>query len=358
MRIVFDVYELVPGQGKSMGIYNYAKNLLKAMLAVMDANTELLVLCNGKNQADFSYPNPAVSTIALGSGAPGKIARLGWFFGGAALTIRKLQADVYFSPKGFCPKGLKALSPGIKTAVVIHDLIPLWYAEHFPGHFGRLEELFINSSIVASAKYADKIIAISQTSADDIAARTGRKQRVSVVYNGVSITEPGPRPVAEPYIFAMTSPLPHKNAAGVLAGYQAYRALVTAPLPLYVCGSNATDQAGVTPLKNLSDADLHAYYANAELFVFLSFIEGFGFPPVEALAHGTAVLCSDIPSLREISQGMANYVDVQETTEIGRKIAELLTQENTAELRNQRITILDAYTWPACANGVLNVLTN
>ncbi|QWF71116.1 glycosyltransferase family 4 protein [Methylomonas paludis] len=358
MRIIFDAYELIQGQGKSLGIYNYAKNLLKALVEEIDDKTELLVICNSANQHDFSYQHPRVRTILVSATPPRKIARLIWFFGRAAIETRKLQADVYFSPKGFCPKLLKTLSPALKTVVIIHDLIPLWYAEHFPGYFGRLEEWFINNSIVSSTKYADRIIAISQATRDDIAARTGRTQGVAMIYNGISVPAPGPRPYPHPYIFAMSSTLPHKNAEGILAAYQAYRHQTDSPLPLFICGIETTAQDGVTSIKAAYASELHAYFAYAELFLFLSFTEGFGFPPLEALAHGTPVLCSDIPVLREISKGTANYVALDDSAAIGRKIVELLNQENSVELQNQRRAVLNEFTWAACAKGVLKSILN
>ena len=355
MRIVFDTYELIPGLGKSIGIYNYAKNLFKALLQAIDDETEIIVLCNDANLADFSAKHKSAHTLIIAD-APGKISRLLWLFGRAAVEIKNLKADVYLSPKGFLPMGINLFSPGIRTAVVIHDLIPLWYREHYPGQFGWLEEQFINRSILGSAKSADMVIAISQATATDIVNRTGRKNGISVVHNGIAITRPGPMPFPQPYIFAMTSDLPHKNANGILAAYQTYRHLTDTPLPLVVCGISDPNQPGVTAVKGLDDTTLHGYYAHAELFVFLSLIEGFGFPPVEALAHGTKVLCSDIPALREVAKGLASYVAPNEPVAVAEKMAELLAQKDSAAKREQRMAILQEYSWAACADGVLDAI--
>jgi glycosyltransferase involved in cell wall biosynthesis len=355
MRIVFDAYELVLGQGKSIGIYNYAKNLLKAMPQALDDGAEIVVLCNSLNYADFKCEHPAVSYVTI-SKLPDKFARLAWFFGQAAVTVKKLAADVYFSPKGFLPIGMRLVSPQIKTVIVIHDLIPLWYADHYPGYFGRFEELFINNAISSSIKRANHVIAISGATADDITARFGTGVPLSMAHNGVSIHAPGPRPYDKPYIFAMASQLPHKNAAGVLAAYRAYRTLAADPLPLFFCGIAAADQEGVTAVKSLFDEQLHAYYAYADLFLFLSLIEGFGFPPVEALAHGTPVLCSDIPALREVAKDLAAYADPRNPEQAGAKIAELLAAENSPARREARKKISQEFTWLSCAISILNTI--
>ena len=231
MRIAFDVYELIPGQGKSIGIYNYAKNLLKALVQVIDDKTEIFVICNAANFADFTYDHEAVTNILISGGSPGKVDRLIWLYGRAAFMVKKLGADVYFSPKGFLPKAIKLFSPGSKTIIVIHDLIPLWYAEHYPGYFGWFEEMVVNHLIISSAKFADSGIAISHATADEIADRLGRKNGISIVHNGIPVTKPGPRPLDQPYIFALASRFPHKNTEGLLAAYRAYRAQVDAPLP-------------------------------------------------------------------------------------------------------------------------------
>jgi len=65
------------------------------------------------------------------------------------------------------------------------------------------------------------------------------------------------------------------------------------------------------------------------------------------------VLCSDIPVLREVSQGLANYVPPNEPETVALKMVALLAQENSAANRQQRMAIVDKYTWASCAAGVL-----
>lgn len=355
MRIVFDAYELLPGQGKSIGIYNYAKNLLNALAQILADDSEIVVICNTLNIADFNPTHPAISIKLIPNDAS-KIRRLAWLYGRAAWEIKQLKADIYFSPKGFLPLGIKMLSAKTKSAVVIHDLIPLWYKQHYPHYFGRLEELFINHAISNSVKQADLIIAISQFTAADITQRLGREKNIVTVYNGVLITEPGPRPYAQPYLFAMSSRLPHKNADGILQAYQLYRANTDKPLPLIICGISDPQQTGVIAVQGLDEPSLHAYYAYAEGFIFLSLIEGFGFPPIEALAHGTPVLCSDIEVLREIAQDQANYADLDQPALIAEKINILVNQDHTDASKEKRRQILEKYTWSSCANGILKTL--
>ncbi len=354
LRVFFDAYELAPGAGKSLGIYNYAKNLLRALVEVSEETVEFVVACNGACAPDFDIRHSRVDMKIFRDEAPGKLARQLWLRVGAAVEVRRQQADVYFSPKGFLPNGLHLFSPRTRSVVVTHDLIPLWYAEHFPGYFGWVEELVVNHGLTQSILGADRIIAISQATATDIRNRLGRIEGVTVVHNGIPTTAPGNPPLSVPFIFAIASGLPHKNAVGVLEAYQHYRGLVQDPLPLVLCGSDSHGAPGVQAVRGLSDADLHGYYAHARLFVFLSRIEGFGFPPVEAMSHGTPVLCSDIPSLREVTCGAACYVSPDDPQSAAAQIAELLAGPIPDKFEIAKIA--ERYSWEFCARGILNVL--
>lgn len=353
LRIFFDAYELAPGVGKSIGIYNYAKNLFRALVENLGNSIELTVACNSACAPDFDASHPSVKLQVLRQGAPSTLARQLWLRGGAALAFRRNRSDIYFSPKGFLPNGIRLLSPRAKSAVVVHDLIPLWYAEKHPGHFGQLEQLVVNQGLSHSVRKADCVIAISGATATDIERRLGRSAGVVVVHNGVPVTPPGLPPLSGPYVFAVTSSFPHKNASGVLAAYSAYRQLTDTPIPLVVCGIDDPLLPGVVALKGLSDTAMHGCYANARLVLFLSFVEGFGFPPVEAMTHGTQALCSDIPSLREVTRGAAFYAPPDDPQKVGRKLHELLAQP--APDRKATAAAVAGFSWDACARGILDV---
>lgn len=354
LRYLFDAYELAPGAGKSIGIYNYAKNLWRALVARLDGSFEIVAVCNGACAPDFAVEHPHAHVRVVGDKAPGTIERQLWLRARAAVVFRRERADVYFSPKGFLPNGIRVLSPRSRSVVVIHDLIPFWYADVYPGYFGYLEQLVVNHGLAHSVRKADCLVAISVATATDIEERLGRTREVIVVHNGVPRVSPGPPPVACPYIFAVTSHFPHKNSAGVLAAYRVYRQLVASPLPLVVCGMDDPHETGVIVLKGISDSALHGCYAHARLFLFLSLVEGFGFPPVEAMSHGTPVLCSDIPSLREVTQGVVSYVSPTDPQQAGKRIAELLTQVEPD--RKRMLEAISGYSWDNCAKGILEAL--
>ncbi|MFN7276546.1 MAG: hypothetical protein ACK5VP_01995, partial [Betaproteobacteria bacterium] len=89
MRVLFDAFELAPGTGKSMGIYNYARHLLPALTEVAGPSIQFVVACNSACAADFRLAAPTVSTRILHHGVPGKFARQVWWRGRAALEAAK-----------------------------------------------------------------------------------------------------------------------------------------------------------------------------------------------------------------------------------------------------------------------------
>ncbi len=112
------------------------------------------------------------------------------------------------------------------------------------------------------------------------------------------------------YMVAMTSGLPHKNARGILRAYEAYRKRTTSPLPLTVIGIGDTSAypemnkeaaAAVRCLSYIGDfKEMCRIAGGARVYLFLSYVEGFGFPPLEAMQLGVPVVCSDRSSLPEV----------------------------------------------------------
>jgi len=361
MRFVYDMAELAPGMGKSMGIYNYAVNLFHHLVPLMAPDWEIHVACNEGCLADLTPRQGGARVqhhVVLPGSQPSSIARQVWMRFGAQALARRVNAPVYFTPKGFFP-GWSGRPMGLKTVAVLHDLIPLWYERHVPDQFGWLERQVVNGGLLRTGRWADELIVISQATADDLAQHVKRPVPAKVVHNGIPVrAASAERPVAEPYLFAMASALPHKNLSGVLAAYARYRALSPAPLPLLVCGVEDPGVPGVRAVRGLSDEALHAHYAHAEAFVFLSLVEGFGFPPLEAMSHGTPVVCSDIAVFRELTKGAARLVPPDAAEQVARALMEVtnLSCANRQELADRCKRVSALYDWGRCASGVHAVL--
>lgn len=141
-----------------------------------------------------------------------------------------------------------------------------------------------------------------------------------------------------PYILAASSLSPHKNFMRLA---QAFNLLRDVNVDIVVAGganpkvfSNSrfsSNQANVHYLGYVSDSELRALYERAHCFVYPSLYEGFGLPPLEAMACGCPVIVSDAASLKEVCGAAALYCDPMSHKDIADKIGLLLTDEALRE---------------------------
>ena len=334
MRIIIDCFKLVKGEGKSIGIYNLALNLVRE-LAKDSMGNEIIVFGNSYNKHDFDIEG--ITFCMNGKNPLNKLNLIIWELFGVSVAAKKLKADKILFPRGYA-----SMLHLTKEYVIIHDMIPFYYHEHYPGYFNKLENFYIMWRLKASARHADKVITISEASKRDIIkySETDEK-KVAVIHNGCnaidSITD---EKQGESYIIAVTSMLPHKNAEGIIRSYEKYCDMEAEPLPLTIIGIDdaarfdPTDKAArnMTCIKYIEDdRELHRLIHGAKVFLFLSFIEGFGFPPIEAMQLGTPVICSNTSSLPEVAADAAVYVDPRDYVQTARSIAKLINDTKKAE---------------------------
>ena len=240
-----------------------------------------------------------------------------WELFGVVSAVKKAVGDRVLFPRGYRPLFYRG-----KDIVIIHDLIPFFYDRHFPGVLNRVENAYIMNRLKASIRHAYRVVTISEYSMkemEEICPDCGKRTRV--IYNGIN-----PVPCSEvpsslkpegPYLYAGVSALPHKNALGVLKTYEAYyKAEIREgknPARLVIIGIDSPEsipggevlspQAAeyVTCYRYIeSGEEMHSLLAGASAFLFLSLIEGFGFPPLEAMQLGVPVICSNRSSLPEV----------------------------------------------------------
>lgn len=367
MKLLFDAVELTPASKKSRGIYNYAMALCQAMAQRLGPGDTLLVPCNGENIQDLKNLNlpPSVTLMVLSPAMPGHLFRQSWMRWRIYAFAARHQVDMYLSPKGFVPAPLlfwwrKALP----SVCVLHDLIPFWYFARRPGYFGFLETHLVKAALRNAMNHARHIVAISDATRRSLLEQGVPDHRISVVHNGLPTLVAdgvGDRPgVAGDYVFGMASALPHKNLEGLLKAYRAYRALAGAEaLPLLLCGATDIADEGVQALGAVSNEALTGLFRHASAFLFLPFIEGFGFPPLEALRLGTPVVCAKIAALEETCGPLATYVDPDHAGECAAALMAMASQravhdrQALAQASLRRIETM--FSWTACADGVLGV---
>lgn len=224
-------------------------------------------------------------------------------------TDRPRGSDVFHSPwiDG------APLRPRCPTVVTVHDLVPLKRRGEYlrTGIRFRMRYLAVGRAtrlIVPTAGVRDDVVALLQFD----------PERIDVVHEAPAPVF-GPRPADEVaavrerlglpedyllWVGGMLHPDPRKRVGALAAARRELPLVLAGP-----AGAWARELPDVTLTGELSDEDLAAVYSGAHAFVYPSDDEGFGLPPVEALACGTPVACSDIPALREVLGDRAALVD-------------------------------------------------
>ena len=347
MKLVIDCFKQVKGTGKSIGIYNVALSLIQNLVIEKQRtkneeikNCQLIVLGNEYNREDFDIDG--VRFIQIENYNPlNKIQCVCWELWGVSRECKQVGADKVLFPRGYC-----ALTHPIEDIVLIHDLIPFYYHEHFPGVFNKLENAYIMYRLKESAKRANKIITISEASKLEILKYCNvEEQKITVIHNACNAVDFCEEKVEQTssYLCAMTSGLPHKNAKGVLAGYEEYFKNCNKPLDLVVIGIEDASKYGISDevVKHIKChkflKDNHEMYRvinNSKMFLFLSLVEGFGLPPIEAMQLGVPVICSNLSSLPEVVGDAAILVDPVDKTAVANAIMRL---QGDTKLQNSLI---------------------
>ena len=336
MRIVIDCFKQIKGVGKSIGIYNIAYGLIRNLVEEKNRTdnpeircAEIIVLGNEENRQDFDIEG--VNFVVVEKLNPtNKVHCIYWELFGVSRVCRKLKADRILFPRGFC-----ALTHPVYDIVLIHDLIPFYYNENFPGFFNRIENAYIMNRLKASAKNSKKIITISDASKKDIIKYCNVDvSKITIIHNACNAVDyhEEKHEKNNPYICAITSGLPHKNAKGLLEGYVEYYHLSTQPMDLVVIGIENSALCEIPDeIKEhifchkfiMRNEDVYRIISNSSIFLFLSLVEGFGLPPIEAMQLNVPVICSNTSSLPEVVGDAAILVDPKQPEEIANAIFKL-----------------------------------
>ncbi len=273
--------------------------------------------------------------------------------------------------------------------VTIHDLIltkfPTQRASTLSPWFYRLKNLAYRLIIASALKRAKKIIAVSQFTKQDIVSQFRiDPEKIIVTYEGVANLARGHDSlfvkkidagaalqkyhIPDKFLLYIGNAYPHKNLEGWLAAFKELHSFYpglsmvlvgksdyfydrtkdyAASLGLY--DSNNSASAVVFP-GYVPDQELELLYQKAQVYVFPSFYEGFGLPPLEAMAKGCPVLSSNRSSLPEILGEAAWYFDPADSTDMVNQVRKVLEDP---ELRHDLILrgqeLVKKYNWWDCA---------
>lgn len=335
MILCVDCFKLVKGTGKSIGIYNLTLNLVRNLMATKSENDnqavkacKVIVFGNPYNREDFDIPG--VQFVMIKYNPLDKRICVLWELYLVSIYCKKYKVDRVVFPRGFLP-----LRISTENSIIIHDLIPFYYDKYYPGFFNKYENAYIMWRLKASILKTHQVITISEASKKDILSKIKvSEEKIRIIHNGLNDMSFIPETKQEKnYIIAITSSLPHKNAEGIFKSYMEYCKIAKNPIDLKVvgvedCGKLTLPEdikANIQCYKYIEkNSDLYQLISNAKVFLFLSLVEGFGFPPIEAMHLGVPVICSNESSLPEIMGDSGVLVPPTDYEAVARSLMKLI----------------------------------
>ncbi len=363
MRIGIDARKL-----HDFGIGTYIRNLLRE-LARLDRQTEFVVLCRpddrealvplGDNFRAVSDSSPNYSVTEQVT---------------IPLALRRERVTLFHAPHYVLPPLV-----GCRSVVTIHDCIHLMFPQYLPN---RMALVYARTSIGLAARRATRVMTVSESSKRDILRFVDvPPDKIDVIYNayderfGVEPREEDVVRVRERYqlhdefVLYAGNVKPHKNLERLIEAFNLVRQSGLDHLKLVLIGDEISKYAAlrravhrhqlhkyVRFLGYMPEETLAVMYRLASVFVFPSLYEGFGLPPLEAMASGTPVVTSNLSSLPEVAGDAAVLVDPYDPQAIANGIHLVLTDESLRrDLRRKGLARAGQFSWAQSVRRVRQI---
>jgi glycosyltransferase involved in cell wall biosynthesis len=349
------------------GNESYLAGLLDGMAAVIEDIEIRISLIVASEGAHLAASVPAWHRFAVIN--VGRYRRLPYLLLQQTEVLRRLRPDWYVSTF-FLPLVLPC-----RAAVLIHDLSFRAHPEYFPRSIAAYMRLLTGQAM----HRADAVIALSRFTRQEIQRfYPAARQKAAVVYPGVgSEFRPAGNPdddakvlatlgVERPYLLTVGNIHPRKNLARLLAAWEQLRRLdQRVPRMVWVgvghwkSGQLLTKarESGVHLLGFVQQAFLPVLYRQSEAFLYPSLYEGFGLPPIEAMACGTPTLVSDATSLREAVGEASLLVDASNVGTLVDGLAQVLFEQELRDtLRERGLARAAQFSWEQTARQLLETL--
>jgi glycosyltransferase involved in cell wall biosynthesis len=350
------------------------RNLVTAMLA-QDTSNQYTLLTSGRSTKERPFPD-AENARGRSLLIPDRYLNVLWYRWQVPFppTFFSGPADIYHSPNFVLPP----LGKKVRKVVTIHDLAFLEHPEY---------------AIPSLATYLRKVVPEAVNAADIVATISHEVSRTLIEHfqtprEKLVVIPPGVgksfQRITDPIIldatrhkFALKNPLvlavgtlePRKNHLGLIKAFYQAQKKKNGPAMLAIAGGKGwlyeetmrvVDELKlhkkVRFLGRVSDLELITLYSMADLFAFPSFFEGFGIPPLEAMACGTPVITSNLSSLPEFASDAALLVNPHNIDGIAQAITRLLEDKQLyRELQEKGYQRAREYTWEKAAQKMLHV---
>lgn len=342
------------------GIGTYLRNLVPGILAAFPERHFTLI---GDRSEIGRIGIPANAKVDVVS-ANSKMYSIAEQFEIPSKIPKKTQ--LYFAPHYNIPLGYKG-----RMLVTVYDLFHV-AMPHLVG--GLHKRLYARYMFRAVRHRADAILTISRFTMDELLRFTGEgRQPVYPIHLGVDTSwfniPLGPNPHGRPYLLYVGNIKPHKNLGALIQAFASLTADISHDLVLvgkkegFITGDSTLvlqadklhDRVHFTG--RVDEAALKQYMAHAKALVFPSLYEGFGLPPLEAMAAGCPVIASSAASLPEICGDAALYCDPHNPADISDKIRELMGNAPLqTQLRQKGMMQARGFSWDTCIAQTCRVI--
>jgi len=258
-----------------------------------------------------------------------------------------------------------------RLLVTVHDVLHLAMPQYAEGPHKQ----FYAKGMFAALRYkADAILCDSNFTKNELVRLTGQgRQALYAIHIGLDESwfhvKKHQSPHPKPFLLFVGNAKPHKNLGRLVEAFEAIKDKIPHDLVIvgqrkgFITGDRtATFKAAAVGARvqftdHVEDELVSQYFAHADALVLPSLYEGFGLPPLEAMACGCPVLVSDTASLPEICGDAALYCDPHSTKDIAHKIRQLMDDEGLREdLRMKGLERAKQFAWDKCAEQTLDVI--
>ena len=368
MRICLDIS---PAVHRRAGLGRYAQELTAALLAI-DTENEYVAFYNRPSEAQIDPPLDRLSHLT--TNLPNKPWRMSVLLAQLARIPQDRLfpgVDLFHATDHLLPRLSR-----VRSVFTLHDLVFRFYPEtHMP-----LNRWFLTLMMPHFLRAADMVIAVSECTKRDAMRLYGLDEaKIRVIYEGVDPRFRSADPetieavrarygLPERFILSVGTIEPRKNLTTLLEAYRTLRDRGS-DFKLVIVGRKGWLYEGFfRRLRELGlegevvfpgfvpDEDLPALYSAAELFVFPSLYEGFGLPPLEAMACGTPVITSNTSSLPEVMGEAGILVEPRDVRALAEAMERVLTDKGKGrEMKGKGLQQAAKFSWEKAARETMEV---